>query len=72
MPLPEFKKCGYSTIRKRRTDLYQQGFVRPTDEIRDGCTVWEPVPILQVVELQEQQQAAEKPQPQPASAGRLF
>ena len=32
--LPQFSHCGYSSVRKRRTELTQMGYVRPTGETR--------------------------------------
>lgn len=37
--LPQFSDYAASTVRKRRTELYQMGKLRPDGE-RDGLTVW--------------------------------
>lgn len=41
--LPQFADYGPSTVRKRRSELYHDGRVRPTGETRDRMNVWEPV-----------------------------
>lgn len=39
--LPEFADCGPSTVRKRRSELLKQGWLRAAGT-RDGATCWEP------------------------------
>ena len=41
--LPEFKRYGYSTIRKRMSELRRLGLLRWTGETRDGMNVSIPV-----------------------------
>ena len=39
--LEQFKHCGASTVRKRRSELYQKGLVeKDGDNRRGGMTVW--------------------------------
>ncbi len=37
--VPEFERYGYSTVSKRRTELYQAGYLEAIGE-RDGFTIW--------------------------------
>lgn len=37
---PEWAGYGASSVRKRRSELYKQGYLVPTPEKRDGCIVW--------------------------------
>lgn len=48
--LPRFARCGYSTIRKRCTELRQMGWLRPTGEKRNRMMVCEAVPSEQRLE----------------------
>lgn len=59
--LPEFRKCGYSTVRKRRTDLLQKGYVVDSGEKRDGLTVWEPIAMDHLASRLEAEARGEKP-----------
>ena len=59
--LPQFRSLRFSTIRKRRTDSMQKGFVRSTGNVREKMTVWEPVPLFEVLRAHEAK-----------AAGRLF
>jgi len=59
--LPEFKDCGYSTVRKRRTDLMHKGYVVDSGEKRDGLTVWEPIAMDHLREKLEAEARGEKP-----------
>lgn len=38
--LPEFADYGFSTIRKRRSELYQMGRLDETGTVREGCKEW--------------------------------
>jgi hypothetical protein len=38
--LPEFAEYGFSTIRKRRSELYQMGRIKETGTTREGCKEW--------------------------------
>lgn len=40
--LPQFASYGPSTVRKRRSELYQDGRVIPTGKRRDGMKEWAP------------------------------
>lgn len=39
--LPIFKDYGPSTVRKRRSELYQEGILLKTKERRNSMSVWE-------------------------------
>ena len=38
--LPEFGDLGFSTVRKRCSELAAIGWLRDTGEVEDGCTVY--------------------------------
>jgi hypothetical protein len=42
--LPEFAQCGFSTVRKRISELHQRGLLRDTGRTDNGCTVYEVTP----------------------------
>jgi len=58
---PQVRNLRFSTIRKRRTELMQKGFVRSTGRLREKMTVWEPIPLPEVLSAHEAK-----------AAGRLF
>ncbi len=39
--LPQFANYGFSTIRKRRSELYYMGRLAETGVVREGCKEWE-------------------------------
>ena len=41
--LPEFSGYGFSTIRKRRSELFQAGRLEETGNVREGCKEWRKV-----------------------------
>jgi hypothetical protein len=41
--LPEFAAFGFSTVRKRVSELHRKGYLRNTGRIESGCTVYEVV-----------------------------
>lgn len=41
--LPEFKGLGFSTVRKRVSELHQAGLLRSTGRTDKGCAVYEPL-----------------------------
>ena len=41
--LPEFAAYGFSTVRKRTSELRARGKLVPTGEARDGCAVLEAI-----------------------------
>ena len=59
--LPEYRECGDSTVRKRRTELKQMGYVIESGEKRDRLTVWEPIAMDHLAKRFQAEARGEKP-----------
>ena len=56
--LPDFAGYGFSTVRKRISELKQAGLIRGSGEDRDGAEAWLPVPITELAEQRQREKSA--------------